>query len=84
MECYAHHKDKTKELNSVVGGLNDWIDKATEQLEEKRKEPFSTINLPGSPKDFSDLYDKAIDGLHSAAERYEQEVNVAKEELEKH
>ena len=43
LDPYAHHKDEIKKLQIVVEALSGWIDKAIKQLEEKRKEPFSTI-----------------------------------------
>ncbi len=94
-ELYADfqdsYKDVTKKLNNIVGEMNDWIDKATKKLYEKRDKPLLIVGVLELPKDFKKSYDDVIDELNtvitnhnSKVENHEQEVATAKEALEKH
>ena len=94
-ELYAdlqgNYKDKAKKLNGFVDELNNWIDDEAKKLQEKHDTPLSAVEAPKSPKDYSDLYDKAIVDLNSVikdhnsmVENHEQGVSKAKDELEKH
>jgi len=85
------YKDEAQKLNSIIGEMNDWIDDTTKKLEEKHDNPLSTVTVPILPKDFKDSYDKAVDKLNSVitshnskVKNHEQEVKIAKEELENH
>ena len=90
-DLQSKYKDKAEDLNSVLRKLNSWIEKATAKLEEKRKSPLSTVEPPQPPEDFSDLCNKAIEGLNSVikdhnskAENHERNVKDAKKKLESH
>lgn len=87
----SRYKDEAKNLNTVLRKLGDWLEKATAKLEEKGKKPLSTIDPPKPPEDFSDLCNKALEGLNSViadhnseAENHERNVKDAKEKLENH
>lgn len=90
-DLQSKYKDKAEDLNAVLRKLNSWIEKATAKLEEKRKSPLSTVEPPQPPEDFSDLCNKAIEGLNSVikdhnskAENHERNVKDAKKKLESH
>lgn len=85
------YKHEAEKLNTIVRGLNDWIDKAVEKLETKREKPLSRINAMPAPEDFWDMYSNATEKLNfvvrehnSKVENHEAEILKAKKELEKH
>lgn len=94
-DLYADLQDdytnKAKELNKIVGEVNEWIEKATKKLQEKHDNPLSDVSTPESLKDFNARYDEVITNLNSIindhntkVKNHEQEVNKAKEAIEKH
>lgn len=79
------------ELNTVIGELDGWIDKAVGKLQEKYKNPLSIVEPPEEPKDFAEAYNTAIRELTKVINRHNEkvdnhadEVKVAKRKIELH
>lgn len=84
-ECHA------MELNKIVDALDTWTCEAANTLKEKYENPLLEVSCPQTPEDYYAVYDKKIDDINdvikehnSKVENHEQEVKMAKEELEKH
>lgn len=85
------YKNHAKELNRIVGELDEWADQAVMKLEEKSNNPLMIISDCQSPDDYSLHYNRKIVEInavikeHNArVENHSQAVEQAKEELEKH
>ena len=91
VEIRDEYRNKENKLNAVQEEINNWIDQITNKLEEKRKNPFLSMNSVQLSKDFGCIYNEAIQNLNSVVERHRHEcqnhvarVNAAKEGLESH
>ena len=90
-DLQVKYENHAKELIRIVGELDAWTGEAVKQLEEKYDNPLSEVSDCQSPDDFSVLFNRKIDDINvvikkhnDRVENHEQDVQQAKEELEKH
>lgn len=78
-------------LNNITDKLNQWIDNAINKLEEKHKNPLSTISTLADSDDYFTSYKESLEKLNSIIKKHNEkcdnhaeEVKTAKEKLELH